>query len=56
MCQGSEGGLTGADGATTARPPAQKRRRTPGGSVFSEEKDGPDAKKTPKAGMGRHPR
>jgi hypothetical protein len=47
--------VTGADGATTARPPAQKRRRTPGGLTFSEEKARPAASKTPKAGKGHRP-
>jgi hypothetical protein len=46
---------TGADGATTARPPAQKRRRTPGGLAFSEEKVRPDARETPKVRKGHHP-
>jgi hypothetical protein len=40
--------------ATTARPPAQKRRRTPGGLAFSEEKARPDANETPNATKGRH--
>ena len=47
--------MTDADGATTERPPAQKRRRTPGGLPFSEEKGRPDARDTPKAGKGQSP-
>jgi hypothetical protein len=46
--------VTSADGATTARPPAQKRRRIPGGLAIFAEMARPDASKTPKAGMGRH--